>query len=127
MSQHAPLPMQKLPNAVRKQLLAARMAVERVEFVQATEQFRQQARPAQLLRQALSGAGLGALTPMASLLRVASFTRRHPYLGSLLGSTTSLLLRKRMARTVLSRLLKWGVAGGAIYGAIQFMRKDSAP
>jgi hypothetical protein len=35
----------QLPTSVRKQLLVARIAVERVEFVQAAEQFRERAQP----------------------------------------------------------------------------------
>lgn len=127
MSQHAPDPPKQLPASVRKQLLVARMAVERVEFVQAVEEFRIQARPAHMMRQALSGAVLGSMNPVASLLRALSFTRSHPYVGSLLGSGVSFLLRKRLSRAWLLRLLKLGMAGGAMYGAIQFLRKDAAP
>ncbi|OYV29445.1 MAG: hypothetical protein B7Z79_10500 [Thiomonas sp. 20-64-9] len=117
----------QLPASVRKQLMVARIAVERVEFVQAVEEFRMQARPAHMVRQALSGALLGTMNPVASMLRAFSFTRSHPYVGSILGSGLSFLLRKRLSRAWLLRLLKLGLAGGAVYGAILFLRKDAAP
>lgn len=125
MSQSRPDPNHALPAAVRKQILVARMAVERVEFVQAVEQFKQQARPGQLLRLAFAGTKLGSLNPGGALLGMLRFTRSHPYLGSLLGSAGSFLLRKRMARTLFSRLLKMGLASGALYGAVKLLRKDS--
>jgi len=125
MSQSRPDPNHALPAAVRKQILVARMAVERVEFVQAVEQFKQQARPGQMLRLAFSGTRLGATSPVAALLSALRFTRSHPYLGSLLGSVGSFVLRKRVARTLLSRLLKMSLAGGALYGAVKLLRKDS--
>jgi hypothetical protein len=112
---------------VRKQLLVARMAVQRVEFAQAVEAFRIQARPARMLRQALSRAMPGGVNPAALLLSTISLTRSHPYLGSVLGSGASFLLRKRRSRAWLLRLLKLGLAGGALYGAIQFLRKNAAP
>ena len=118
-------PTQLLPASVRKQLLVARIAVERVELVQAVEQFRAQAQPASLLRRALSGSFLMALSPKNSLPRLLEFTRQHPYLGSLTGSLVSILLRKRLARSLFARLLKMGLIGGAMYGIRQFFAKGS--
>ncbi len=127
MSQPPSDPSHALPAAVRKQILVARMAVERVEFVQAVEQFKQQARPGQMLRLAFASTRLGTTAPAGALLGVLRFTRSHPYLGSLLGSAGSVLLRNRMARSLFSRLLKVSLAGGAVYAAIKLLRKNSAP
>jgi len=113
-----------LPAAVRKQILIARMAVERVEFAQAVEQFREQARPGSLVRQIVSGALPAASRPADALWRAWSYSRRHPYVGSLLGSALSLLLRKRLARAGLVRLLKLGAAAGVAYAALRFWRGD---
>lgn len=126
MSQPTPASAKQLPASVRKQLLVARMAVQRVEFAQAVEEFRIQARPGRMVRQALSRAVPGGMNPAALLLRAVRLTRGHPYLGSLLGSSASFLLRKHRSRTWLLRLLKLGLAGGALYGAIQFLRKNAA-
>jgi hypothetical protein len=127
MSQSTPGSTKQLPAAVRKQLLVARMAVQRVEFAQAVEEFRVQARPGSMVRQTLSRAVPGGMNPAALLLRTISLTRSHPYVGSLLGSGASFLLRKPRSRAWLLRLLKLGLAGGALYGAIQFLRKNAAP
>ena len=116
----------QLPASVRKQLLVARIAVERVEFVQAVEQFRDSVQPAHMVRKALSGSVLGSLNPANSLLRLLDFTRSHPYVGSLMGSVVSLLLRKRLARSLFTRLLKMGLLGGAMYGIRQFLSKERA-
>lgn len=125
MSQPPSDPSHTLPVTVRKQILVARMAVERVEFIQAVEQFKQQARPGQMLRLAFNSTGLGTKRPAGALLGVLRFTRSHPYLGSLLGSAGSFLLRKRLARALFSRLLKISLAGGALYGAVKLLRKVS--
>ena len=114
----------QLPLALRKQLLLARIAVDRVEFVQAVEGFTEQVHPGQLLRHALASSVGGALRP-ASWARVFGLTRRYPYLGSALGTVASLLLRRRAVRGVVARLLKLGLAGGAIYGLVQFARAAS--
>ena len=114
----------QLPTSVRKQLLVARIAVERVEFVQAAVQFRERAQPGRLIKAALSGSVLGALNPASSVLGLFRFTRSHPYVGSIMGSVVSMLLRRRLSRLLLGRLLKLGLAGGAIYGITQFLRKD---
>lgn len=127
MSQHTPGPATQLPASVRKQLLVARMAVERVEFVQAVDAFRIQAHPVHMVRRALSGAVFGSMDPVGSMLRALSFTRSHPYIGSLLGSGVSFLLRKRLSSAWLLRLLKLGLVGGVLYGAMQLLRKDAAP
>gem|GEM_PF-2020895 len=126
MSQFSADPRHALPASVRKQILVARMAMERVEFVQAVEQFKQQARPGHMLRLALGSTRLGTTSPVGALLGALRFTRNHPYLGSLLGSAGSLLLRKRMAGALFSRLLKVGLASVALYGAIKLLRKESA-
>lgn len=125
MPEHKPDPSRPLPPAVRKQILLARMAVERVEFVQAFEQFRSQARPAALLRHAVAATGLGALgafNPVGAALGLLRFTRGHPYLGSLLGSAASFLLRRRAGRAVLWRLLKLGLATGVLLVAARLLQ-----
>lgn len=114
----------QLPAAIRKQLLQARMAVERVEFAQALEAFRGEVRPGQLARHALRGSGLGSLNPLDGLLRALRFTGSHPYLGSLLGSAASLLLRRRLGRSLLWRVLKLGLSGGAVYALVQSLRQS---
>ncbi|CUA92903.1 hypothetical protein [Thiomonas bhubaneswarensis] len=115
-----------LPPSVRKQLLVARIAVERVEFVQAVEQFRDNIRPASMVRKAVSRSMLGSLNPASVVLRLLDFSRGHPYLGSLMGSVFSLLLRKRLARSLFARLLKMGLIGGAVYGIRQYLTRDRA-
>ena len=129
MPEHKPEPPRPLPAAVRKQILLARMAMERVEFAQAFEQFRSQARPGALLRRAVARAGLGTrggFNPVGAALGLLRFTRGHPYLGSLLGSTVSFLLRWRTGRAALSRLLKLGLATGVLLMAARLLRADSA-
>jgi hypothetical protein len=111
MPQHAPKP---LPAAVRKQILLARIAVERVEFVQAVEQFRQQARPGVLLRHALQWSGLRSPKPLGAVAGLVRLSRSHPLVSSLLGSAGSLLLRTRGGRRLLARLSKLGIVGGAL-------------
>ncbi|MGC9162560.1 MAG: hypothetical protein ACP5F9_03300 [Thiomonas sp.] len=125
MPEHKPDPPRPLPAAVRKQILLARMAVERVEFVQAFEQFRSQARPAALLSRAVASTGLGALgafNPVSAALGLLRFTRGHPYLGSLLGSTASFLLRRRAARAALSGMLKLGLATAVLLLAARVLQ-----
>ncbi|MGE0072536.1 MAG: hypothetical protein AB7S55_05695 [Thiomonas sp.] len=113
-----------LPASVRKQILIARMAVERVEFAQAVEQFRQHARPGSLVRQLVAGALPAASKPADALWRAWSYSRRHPYVGSLLGSALSLLLRKRLTGSGLARLFKLGAAAAVAYAALRFWRGD---
>lgn len=117
-------PAKQLPLGLRKQLLLARIAVDRVEFVQAVENVTEQVHPGRLLRHALAGSVGGVLQP-ASWVRLFGLTRRYPYLGSALGTAASLLLRRRAVRGVVARLLRLGLAGGAIYGLVQFARAAS--
>lgn len=118
--QRAPKP---LPAAVRKQILLARIAVERVEFVQAVEQFRQQARPGALLRQALQSSGLRRPNPLGTVAGLVRLSRSHPLVSSLLGSAGSLLLRTRGGRRLLARLLQLGIVGGALAAVARWMHR----
>ncbi|MDY0331703.1 MAG: hypothetical protein RBR52_14590 [Thiomonas sp.] len=114
----------QLPASVRKQLLVARIAVERVEFIQAAEQFRERAQPGRLVRRALSSSLRGALNPASSLLGLLDFTRSHPYVGSILGSVVSMLLRRRLLGLLFGRFAKLGLAAGAVYGMAQLLRRE---
>lgn len=115
-------PETRLPLALRKQLLITRIAVDRVEFIQAAEEFRARAHPARLLSRMLAGSAVGLLRP-GSWMRLFGLTRRYPYLSSVLGTMLPLLLRSRTVRGLAARLFKAGALGGAIYGALRFVRR----
>lgn len=111
----------QLPLAVRKQLVLTRIAVDRVEFIQAAGEFRQRTHPARLARRLLFGSAAGVLQP-AAWVRLFALTRHYPYLSSVLGTVVPLLLRRKTVRGLLSRLVKAGAVGGMVYGLLRFGR-----
>ena len=119
-----------LPLAVRKQLVLARIVAERVDFVSALEDFRATAHPRKMLRGILRGSLGGTIAgvkggSLALLPMLLKLPRRYPLLGSIVGSTVSALLRRRMrggspAAAKRGRgfhPLRWLVMGATAYGA----------
>lgn len=93
----------ELPLAVRKQIVLARIVAERIEFAQAVADFRAHAHPgriaADMLRGRASGLFSGLRARGADVLPLLwRLPRRYPLISSLLGSTLSALLRRRLRR-----------------------------
>ena len=84
-------------RAAHRQLLQARIALERAELARDVLRLRQAARPAVLWRSALSGL-LGPATPGPGtgwLSGALALLRRYPVITSALGLLTPLLRRRR--------------------------------
>ncbi len=123
----------ELPLAVRKQIVLARIVAERIEFAQAVADFRAHAHPARIAGDMLRGRASGLFSGLrergADLLPLLwRLPRRYPLLGSLLGSTLSAMVRRRLRRAGDGRTarafhpLRWALLAGVAYLAWKAVR-----
>lgn len=111
-----------LPLAVRKELLLARAALERVEMEQSMRGLRQAGgRFAGISR--LLGAGVGA-RPAGAMLGALSLLREYPYLGSIATLAVGAARGTRIGKWALRLSLAAAVMAGAVWVAA---RRNDTP
>lgn len=123
----------ELPLAVRKQIVLARIVAERIEFAQALADFRAHVHPVRIAGEVLRGRASGFLSGLrgrgADLLPLLwQLPQRYPLLGSLLGSTLSAMVRRRLRRAGDAcdarafHPVRWALLAGAAYVAWKAVR-----